>query len=154
MLPTVTGFQSFIYNVMGIDPLVLPSDSPVIGWAFQVAMMIVSPDLAIVATANGTTPATSLYELAVYNLAGDNLVNYAQDQAGRTYFADLRASLKINAFAAGVVTSASDAGTSDSLAVPESLKNLTLSDLQNLKTPWGRAYLAIAQRYGTLWGLT
>jgi hypothetical protein len=139
---------------MGIDPLVLPTNSPVIGWAFQVAMMIVNPDLATVATAYGTVPATSLYELAVYNLAGDNLVNYAPDQPGRTYFADLRASLNLNAFTAGVVTTAADQNTSDSLAVPDSLKNLTIADLQNLKTPWGRAYLAIAQRYGTLWGLS
>jgi hypothetical protein len=153
MQPTLAGFSSFIYNIMGISPLVLPTDSPVISWSFSVATMLVNPALAIVGSSFSVTPETNLYVEAVYNLAADNLINYAQDQPGRTYFTDLRASLKINNFAAGVVQSASDQGTSDSLAVPDSLKNLTLSNLQNLKTPWGRAYLAMAQTYGTMWGV-
>jgi hypothetical protein len=37
---------------------------------------------------------------------------------------------------------------------PEAMKTFTLANLQNLKTPWGREYLAIAQRAGTTWGLT
>ena len=153
MNPTLAGFQSFISDVMGINPLYLPSDSTSIGWAFSIALMIVNPDLAIVATPSSAPVQTSLYVQAVYNLAGDNLINYAQDQTGRTYFSDLRKAYSINSFAAGVVTSASDSGTSDSLAVPEALHSLTLSQLQNVKTPWGRQYLAFAQTYGTMWGV-
>jgi hypothetical protein len=125
----------------------------VISWSFSVATMLVNPALATVGSPSGAATSTNLYVEAVYNLAADNLVNYAQDQPGRTYFADLRASLKINNFAAGVVQAASDQGTSDSLAVPDALKNLTLANLQSLKTPWGRAYLAMAQTYGTMWGV-
>jgi hypothetical protein len=151
--PTLEGFQDFVTNVMGINPLYLPNNSPSIGWAFSVALMIVNPALAVVATPSMAPVQTSIYEQAVYNLAGDNLINYAQDQPGRTYFADLRKAYGLNAFAAGVVTSASDSGTSDSLAVPEALQALTLSQLQNVKTPWGRQYLAYAQTYGTMWGV-
>jgi hypothetical protein len=124
--PTLAGFQDFISNVMGINPLYLPSNSTSIGWAYSIALMIVNPALAVVATPSNSPVQTSLYVQAVYNLAGDNLINYAQDQPGRTYFADLRKAYGINAFAAGVVTSASDSGTSDSLAVPEALQALTL----------------------------
>jgi len=153
MLPTVAGFLLFIRNVMGISALVLPDNSPAISWAFSIATMFVNPDLAVVGSSLNVTPQTNLFVQATYNLAADNLVNYAQDQTGRTYFSDLRASLKINNFAAGVVQSASDNGTSDSLVVPEALQHLTLANLQNLKTPWGRTYLAMAQTAGTLWGV-
>lgn len=155
MQPTLAGFIDFIRNVMGIDPILLPDNSPAIGWAYSIALMFVNPDLAAVAI---SPPAgvisTSIYIQAVYNFAGDRLVNFAPDQPGRTFFADLRTSLKINNFSAGVVSSASDGGTSNSIQVPDALKGLTLADLQRLKTPWGRAYLEFAQSAGTLWGVT
>jgi hypothetical protein len=153
MNPTLAGFQAFITGVMGINALYLPSNSPAIGWAFSMAMMIVNPDLALVATPSNAPVQTSMYTQAVYNLAADNLINYAQDQTGRTYFADLRTAYGINNFAAGVVSAASDQGTSSSMVVPDNLHNLTLSQLQNLKTPWGRQYLAFAQTAGTMWGV-
>lgn len=151
--PTIEGFQSFITDVMGIDPLYLPADSVSIGWAFSIALMVVNPDLAIVSTPTYAPVQTSMYAQAVYNLAGDTLINYAPDQPGRTYFTDLRKSMSIGSFAAGVVQSASDQGTSDTLAVPDALKALTIGQLQNMKTPYGRAYLAMAQNVGTMWGV-
>lgn len=154
--PTLGGFLGFVRGVMGIDPLLLPDDSPALGWAFSVALMIVNPQLALIASPY-PSPApvqTDLYSLAVYNLAGDNLINFAPDQTGRTYFADLRTQFKISNFAAGVVQSASDEGTSSTLAVPDALKALTIGQLQNLKTPYGRQYLSFAQSAGTLWGLS
>jgi len=81
----------------------------------------------------------------VYNLAGDQLINYASDVPPSTFFADMRASLNINAFVSGVLSSQADATTSSTVAVPQSLNQLTLGDLQNLKTPWGRVYLSLAQ---------
>jgi len=153
-MPTIAGFLLFIRGVMGIDPLVLPDNSPAINWAYSVATMFVNQSLATVSSSLNATPETNLYTLAVYNLAADNLINYAPDQAGRTYFADLRKSFLINDFAAGVVQSASDGVTSDSLLVPDALKGLTLANLQNLKTPWGRTYLSMAQTYGALWGVS
>ena len=40
------------------------------------------------------------------------------------------------------------------MTVPKAFDELTIGNLQNLKTPWGRVYLGIAQSYGTLWGLS
>lgn len=154
MQPTVTGYSWFLYNIVGIPVLALPTDSPVIAWSFNVAMMIVNPTLALVGSAPGTSPPTNVYVECVYNLAADILINHAQDQTGRTYFEDLRKSYNIGAFAPGVVTSASDSSTSTGLQPIESMKNLTLANLQNMKTPYGRTYLGYAQSYGTLWGLS
>jgi len=144
--PTLAGFIAFIQNVMGISSIYLPTTSPVIQMALTIALDIVNVQLQ--------TASPDIYTLAVYNLAGDNLINFAPDQAGQTYFQDLRTSFHISDFVAGVVQSSGDEGTSTSLTVPEALSHLTLSDLQNLKTPYGRQYLAFAQRYGQLWGLT
>lgn len=146
MPPTVAGFTTFIRNVMGILPVNLQDNAPVIAMAFAVALEIVNRQLQAVSP--------TIYNLAVYNLAGDNLINYATDPAGKNYFAKLRASYKITSFIAGVIASSADESTSQTLATPEALKALTLADLQNLHTPYGRAYLGFAQRVGTLWGMT
>lgn len=141
---------------MGITTAQLPPSSPVIAMAFNVALDIVN--LAI----NNASP--DMYTLAVYNLAGDNLVNYAQDPAGAPnvegsdppapFFQNMRTQLNVNAFVSGVIQSSGDQGTNNSMVVQEAAKNFTLSDLQSLKTPWGRQYLSIAQRYGpSIWGL-
>lgn len=144
--PTPAGFLQFIRSVMGINTTVLPDGSQSITDAYDMAVAIVNLTLNVV---------PAVYTLAVYNLAGDNLVNWAMDVAGQTYFAELRKELGVNNFAAGVVTSASDESTSTSLATPDYMKKLTLSDLQNLKTPYGRQYLAFAQRYGPgAWGVS
>ena len=137
----------FIRNVMGIDTIVLPDDSPIIAYTLEIAVTTVNQVLACVVP--------PLYEQALNNLAGDFLINWAQDQTGQTFFADLRKAYSINNFAAGVVQSTSDEGTSVGLLVPEWAKNLTIANLGNLKTPFGRTYLGIAQAYGsTIWGLT
>jgi hypothetical protein len=106
-----------------------------------------------------------MYALAVYNLGGDTLINYAQDvqppvpyeTPGNNdelpFFAYQRQKYKVSDFTPGVVQAASDEGTSTSLVVQKAAENFTLANLQNLKTPWGRAYLAIAQSVGSLWGL-
>lgn len=152
--PTLAGFQSFITNIMGIPSLALPSTSPVIAWVFDYALATVNPLLGLITAPAGSSPPVSYYVMAVYNLAGDQLVNLAPDQPGRTYFADMRNSYELNAFVPGVVSSTGDEGTNTSIAVSEALNRLTLSDLQNLKTPWGRQYLMLAQKMGSNWGLT
>ena len=155
--PTLAGFQNFIVSYMGISTVYLPSDSPVIAWCLSIALTIVNPDLALVGNASPSAglPATNLYTVAVYNLAGDLVVNFAQDQTGQSYLEQLRATLGVNSFQPGVVSSSSDASTATSLMNVESMKGLTLANLQNLKTPWGRMYLSIAQLAGpTIWGLS
>jgi len=161
--PTLAGFQSFITNVMAIPPAALPLTSPFIQMALAVALSIVNPALMSVGVPSmdaAGAPLTTfnintIYDLAVYNLAGSNLINYAVDQLGETYFADLRKALNITGFVSGIVQSTSDEGTSTSLVVQEAAKEFTLMNLQQLKDPFGRRYLELAQSYGpTTWGLT
>lgn len=169
--PTLTGFLAFVRGVMGISTAVLPDSAPVIGVALAVALAIVNPSLATAgiptldAAGVALNPgASDIYTLAVYNLAGDNLINYAPDvpdapnvqgsDPPAAYFANLRQKWNITGFVSGVISASNDESTGESLVVMEAAKNFTLSDLQNLKTPWGRTYLGFAQRYGTLWGLS
>ena len=145
-MPTLADFLVFIRDVMGITTSQLPDASPNIGYAFNTAMDTVNPDMSIISTIS--------YSQAVNNLAGDFLLNWCPDQAGQTFFADARTVYKLNSFVAGVVQSAGDEGTNEALLVPDALKDLMLADLQNLKTPYGRRYLQIAQSTGTLWGVS
>lgn len=141
--PTLAGFQAFLAGVVGIDPLYLPPDSPVIGYAFHIAKTIV----------NHALWAAGTYTLAVYNLGASQVINFAPDQPGRTYFHELRDKLGISDWTAGVITATSDQGTSESLLTPDFMKNLTMANLQQIKDPYGRQYIAFAQDYGTVWTL-
>ncbi len=145
-MPTLAGYVTFIATVMGITTTVLPSDSPVIPMSFNVAVALVNTQLQ---QAN-----CELYTLAVYNLAGDRLLNFAQDQVGQTFFADQRQQFGLNNFTAGVISSTGDEGTNESMVTPEVMNNLSFLDLQTLKTPYGRTYLGLAQSVGSLWGLS
>lgn len=154
---TLAGFLDFIRGNMQIPTSALPDSSPAILMALAIAESIVNPALQIVGpcavnSLGYTGP--SIYDLATYNLAGDNLINFATDQPGMTFFADARTSYGINSFVAGVISSTSDNGTGETMTVPDSLKNITLQNLQQLKTPYGRQYLYFAQSFGTLWGIS
>jgi hypothetical protein len=144
--PTQSGFNTWVQNEMGISTAILPTSSISLLYAFNVALALTPQVL------NAVSPL--IYTLAVYNLGGDNLINYATDTPPSTYFADLRKSYGVGNFVAGVITSAGDQGTSGSVSVSQSLQNLTLSNLQNLKTPYGRQYLAFCQDIGTVWGVS
>ena len=157
--PTLAGFQSFIQNVMNVQPQYLPPSSPVIGFALAVALNIVNPQLQWLPTYCGPpisgVPAVSMYTLAVYNLAADNLVNFAQDQPGCDYFNDLRNKFNTYGFVSGVIQSGGDEGTNESMVIMDAAKQFTMANLQQLKTPWGRQYMAFAQSYGpTTWGIS
>lgn len=148
--PTLAGFIVWIRAVMEISTAVLPDNAPVIAIAYQVAKAIVNQQLIV---------APPIYTLAVYNLGGDNLVNYAVDNPAltpplNTYFNDLREGFTSLKFVPGVVTSSSNVSTSVGLLNIEAMKEFTMANLQNLKTPWGRQYLAFAQDVGTPWGLS
>lgn len=156
MDPTLAGFLTFIRNVMGINTTNLPDNTYVIQFSFAVSMMIVNQDLRGVISpyaAVGAYP--SYYALAVYNLGGDRIINYALDPTGSTYFTDLREKFHVYNFNAGVVSSTNDESTGGSFEVLEVFKNLTIAQLQLLSTPWGREYLGLAQAAGpTIWGLS
>lgn len=119
--------------------------------AYDVAVALVNRALQVVPS---PLRSPSIYALCVYNLAGDNLVNYAQDRPNQTYFADLRKSFNILGFVGGVVQSTGDEATNESMVVPDAFKLFTMANLQQLKTPWGRQYLSFAQSYGYLVGMS
>ena len=99
------------------------------------------------------------YTIAVYNAAGHILIATAPDQpaqvqTGAPFFATAREGYDLNKPSSGVIQSSGDQGTSNSLAVPESLQRLNVGDLWFFRTPYGRAYLAFAQDFGEIAGLT
>lgn len=159
--PTLAGFQAFIKNIMQVPPSALPTDSPFIRYAFANALAIVNPALRAVCIPQKDAAGVSLnsggwtiYAEAVYNLAADNLINYAPDLPGFAYYSKLRKKLNINGFVSGVVQDSADESTSVSMVVQEAAKNFTLMNLQQLKTPYGRTYLGLAQSYGpSTWGI-
>jgi hypothetical protein len=151
MGPTLAGFLEFIRNVVGISTDNLPDASPIIPVAYNVAVEIVNLGLK--------KASPTLYVLAVYNLATDNIINYAPNPVSPPgvvdYFSALRTKWHIEQFVSGVIQSSSDESTSNSLVVQEAAKMFTLGNLQNLKTPYGRRYLSIAQSMGpTVIGLS
>lgn len=147
-MPNITDFITFLQSIVGIPVAALPTNSPYITTAFNIAMAICSTDIGIMSS--------EMYPYAVYNLGADRLINWCPDQSGQTYFSNLRSQngLNVNAFIAGPLSASSDESTSQSIEVQESLKKLTLMDMQMLKTPYGRAYLGLAQQIGSLWGLS
>ena len=154
MQPTLAGFISFIRNVMQITADNLPDNSPVIPMALSVALAIVPTYLCSVGYTPGVagTNPVSIYVLTVYNLAGDNVINYAPDPTSppgtAQYFSNLRKDFNTYAFVSGVISASTDESTGESLVVQEAAKNFTLANLQNLKTPWGRTALGFMQAYG------
>lgn len=160
--PTLAGFIDFIDRVMNVPAGALPRTSPFIRIAFANALAIVNPALRAVpipdADAAGVrlnSGGWTIYAEAVYNLAADNLVNYAPDQQGNTYFKAMRAELNIGGFVSGIVQAAADETTSVSIVVQEAAKAFTLANIQNLKTIYGRTYLGYAQSYGpSTWGIS
>jgi len=140
------GFLAFIRSPVNIPPIILPDDDWSIPFAYQMATEMVNTTLCRVSP--------FMYQQAVYNLGMDVLINVAQDQDGRTVFKDKRKEYKIDGFVPGVISTSSNAGTAESLFNPDVFKGFLLSDLKNLKTPWGRMYLEIADNAGSLWGLS
>lgn len=140
-MATRAQFLAFLRNV-GITSAALPDNSVVIDDSFAQALEIVFADIASVSQL--------MYDKAVNNLAAHILLEDAQDQVGQNFFATLRASFQLTKLVAGVITSTSDEGTSVSVSSPDFLTKLQMSDLQYLKTPYGRAYMAIAQRFSPM----
>jgi hypothetical protein len=160
MWPNVAGFQTFLTNVVQVPSAALPSDAPIITYAFDFALATVNLQLSAAWAPPGSwTP----FQMAVYSLATDLIINWAQDPSGeppiygpdgnQPYFKSLRAGYGTSEFVAGVIQSSGDQGTSQSFVVPKQFEGLTIGQLTNLKTPYGRQYLSLTQSIGTLWGL-
>jgi len=173
--PTLPGFIAWIRAIMGIQTKYLPDDWPAIPWALNTALATVNKLLQIIPGPPGTCDL--IYTQAVYNLAGDYLVNWSPDVTtdettdqpiwyiqpdltsdppipGQGYFQFLRNKWNLDGFVAGVVNASGDVSTNVSFTIPKGMEELTFADLQNLKTPWGRRYLELAQQVGTAWGIS
>ncbi len=151
--PTLPGFLAFLNDIVGITPDLLPVNSPVVIMALNISEDIVNQDLQLCSS--------DIYTLAVYYLATSNVINWAPDQPnapvyqnGKPFFAYMRATWGIFSGVTGIVQSASDVSTSESMVVPDWAKELSIAEMQLRKDPYGLAYLALAQKYGTLWGIT
>lgn len=147
--PNVTDFLAMIRNEAGIVAQVLPDNSPVIGMVLTLSLEYVYKEIACVSW--------PYYVRAVYLFALDRLINFASDpvECGSDgFFTKLRSALGVNSASAGLIQSSSDNGTSQSYMIPDSLKNMSLADLQLMKTPYGREYLGITQMFSPVWGLS
>jgi hypothetical protein len=148
--PTFAGFQWFVANYMLVPTESIPDDT----WLQVAYDQAVNLTYIAIASVPSQITSPSIYAMAVYNLAAALLVEFAQDTPPSTYWSDLRSKLGINSFQFGLITSAADQGTAESMYIPEVIKGMTLLDLQLAKSPWGRMYLMIAGQWGTIWGLT
>jgi hypothetical protein len=177
--PSLQGFTSWVYGTMGVPSSVMPTTSVYLQLAYDWATDVVlsssisgggldmvpsySSDTPVPPPGTGLRNSPTVYAIAVYNCAGDILVRVAQDdptampppENATTYWADLRNALGVNTFNYGWVTSAGDQGTSTGIEVLDQLKGMTLANLMQTATPWGRTYLAIAGQWGpNVWGIS
>jgi len=116
----------------------------VAGTSFAVTIQGAAPDAY-----NGTVTATNAgMNSFSYPLATDPGAATAFGTFSTLFFANLRASLNILSYTVGPVSSSADQATSQTLVVPDWLKNASLTTLDSLKTPWGRAWIAYSQQWG------
>jgi hypothetical protein len=144
--PNTTDLYTFLTTIAGIPTTALPSSSPYLAWALSYA----EEKTLLVLYAIGQ----DYYCFAVYLLATSFLINWCPDQPGQTFFQQLRASWNLTGFVGGTIQSSADESTSESLLAPDFLKGLTLGQLQALKDPYGRQWLAMQQDLGPIWGIS
>jgi hypothetical protein len=150
--PTLAGFLTFLADFVGIPSAYLPANSPFPQFALDQAQRFVI-------RAHQRFGGGPDYTLAVYNAATHILITIAPDQPGRANeegsFTRMRRDAGLNKpDAAGVVTATSDNGTSTTLATPDALRQLTLTDLNFMKTTFGQSALAFNQDYGPIFGVS
>jgi hypothetical protein len=150
MDPTFSGFIAWVQTIMGVPAADMPTTT-ILQTTYDEALNLAYNGLQTVPS-QPTSP--SVYATAVYNLGGALLVEMAQDVPPSTYWNDLRKKLNINAFSFGIISSASDQGTSETLTLPAQVQGMTLFDLQLAKSPWGRTYLMLAGSWGAIWDMT
>jgi hypothetical protein len=160
--PTLSDFLAFISTTMQVPTAALPPTSPWPGVALGISLAIVNPALQNMpipqfdaANVQLNTGGFSIYSQCVYYLAADTLLNITPDVPGFTYFARQRRKFNLNGFTSGVVQSSGNEASNVSMVVQDAAKAFTLANVQQLKTPYGRQYLQLAQGFGpSTWGIT
>lgn len=143
--PTLEGYTDFLRNNVGIPVSALPADSAYIEQTYNIALELVLTCLKFL---------PDVYAWAVYNLACHILVCQCPDQTGQTFFSDLRTKFGTLNFTPGLIQSSTDQGTGQSWMVPDVFKRLNVRELAYLKTPWGQAYMGIAQMGYPIYGIS
>ena len=119
--------------------------SQYVAWALNYALQVALPGPGI---GGGLAGFAGQYVIAVYNLGMHQLLKIGQDGTNQTFFAQIRTQFKLTSLVPGPVLASGDQATSETLLLPDFFKGLTLSQLDLLKTPYGRDYLGYAQDYG------
>lgn len=134
--------------VTAVAVVALPSNL-VVGNPFPTTLQGQSP-LAYSGSVTATATAGNAF---TYPLTADPGTETVPGTYTSTFFAGLRTQYGIDNISTGVVTETHDESTGSTFLNPDQMKEFTMGDLQTLKTPYGRAYMAFAQKYGqTLWG--
>lgn len=144
--PTLDGFTTFCRTIAGITTDVMPDGDPGFDRAFSIAQGMVPCEMNLLDS--------TIFTDCTYCWGVSVLVQFQQDQPGETFFADMRSAYGVNNLVPGVISSTADEATSTSLTVGRSLSNLSLTDLQRIKDPFGRQAIAYLMDLGTSWGLT
>lgn len=145
--PNLVDFTTYVGN-QGVPAAALPVDSPYLQYALDWAENRALHD------PTGHVPGME-YVFACYNAGLHFLLREAPDQIGQNFFTNARQQYGLSSFVAGPVLSSSDSGTSQSLAGSNGVRDLPLSAMDLIKTPWGAAFLAYQQSFGpNLMGLT
>jgi hypothetical protein len=136
--PNLADFTTYCQN-QGIVATYTASSSEYFQWAFNWSMAdaMVCPNMP-----------TIRYVLAVYELGADRFITIAQDDGQGTFYQTQRTTFGVLEFRPGVVMASGDGPTSQTLVVPDWYRELPLAAQEQIKTPWGRRYLAYAQMYG------
>jgi len=125
----------------------MASDDP--GWANALAFA-----LEMIPEYFATLGSGILYTATVYNWAVSLIIQFQQDQEGQVFFANARKAYGVSNWLPGPIDAASDNGTSQHTALGRGMQNLTFSDMQRAKDPYGRTALGYLQQLGSLWGLS
>lgn len=147
--PNLTDFLTFLATSVQIPSAAIPAGSPWPGYAL---------DQAIALALNPPNPPSVVgYSLACYNGGTHILLSITPDTPPQTYFTEQRGTDGFSLIlpSTGLVQAAGDQGTSGSVSAPKWVEGLTIADLDMMKTPWGRAFLAWNQSYGpSVWGVS
>jgi hypothetical protein len=139
--PNIVDFLLFLATEVQIPETALPPTSVWPQYALNQA-------IAVVMNAN-CTPGI-IYTLAVYNYATHCLISVTPDTKPLNYFQNLRGKEGYGLIKpiTGLVAASSDESTSSTLNSPDWAKKMTVSQLDLMRTPWGRFYLNYAQSAG------
>lgn len=138
--PNLVDFTTFVTN-QGVTAAQLPPTSPWLQYALDYGIRVAIQD-----TSGCMSPWA--YVLACYNGSFHWLLRNCPDQAGQTFFQDARTRYNLSLFTAGATVGSGDEGTSQTLAGSAGVRDLSISAMSFIKTPWGVQFLEYQQAYG------